>query len=79
MTTPIIDLAADTVPVRGGWRVCRPDGASRTVLQRLSGEGWAVFTGTSTDESREPALGFPGSWRQQPEAAVEWARTDALP
>lgn len=75
MTAPIITLAADTVPIRGGWRVRRPDGTSRTVLQRPSGEGWAVFTGSSSDTSREPALGYPGSWRQDPDRAIEWART----
>jgi hypothetical protein len=75
VTAPIVALAADTVPVPGGWRVHRPDGTSRTVLKRPSGDGWAVFNGTSTDTSREPALGYPGSWRQKPEAAIEWART----
>jgi hypothetical protein len=75
MTAPIITLAADTVPIRGGWRVNRPDGTARTVLQRKSGEGWAVFTGTSSDASREPALGFSGSWFQEPGAAIHWART----
>lgn len=75
MSAPSIDL--DTIPVRGGWRVRRPDGTSRTVLQRLSGEGFAVFSATSSDTCREPALGFPGSWRQDPDDAVEWARTEA--
>lgn len=75
MTAPIINLAADIIPIRGGWRVRRDDGTSRTVLPRLSGEGWAVFTGTSTDALREPALGFSGSWRQDPGEAIEWART----
>lgn len=74
MTAPAIDMAADTFPIRGGWRVRRGDGTSRTVLQRPSGEGWAVFSGDSTDARRTPALGFSGSWRQDPADAIEWAR-----
>ena len=68
------NLGPDTVPVRDGWRVHRADGTARTVLPRLSGEGWAVFSGTSTTGSREPLLGYAGSWRQDLEQAIDWAR-----
>ncbi len=76
MSTPIIDLDSDVFPVKNGWRVQRPDGTALTVLKRPSEDGWAVFTGTSTDTAREPILGFAGSWRRHPEAAIEWARTE---
>jgi hypothetical protein len=75
VTAPTVDMGADTFPIRGGWRVKRPDGTCRTVLLRQSGDGYAVFTGSSTDTSRWPALGYPGSWFQAEGAAVEWART----
>lgn len=75
MTAPTINMGADTCQIRGGWRIRRPDGTSRTVLLRPSGDGYAVFTGTSTYISRWPALGYPGSWFQAEGAAIEWART----
>lgn len=71
----MVDLSSDVVPIRAGYRVRRDDGTSRTVLPRLSGEGWAVFAGDSTDAVRTPALGYPNSWRQDPRDAIEWART----
>lgn len=74
MTAPLLDAGPDTVPVRDGWRVRRPDGTSRVVLQRQGGEGWAVFSGDSTTVARSPRLGFAGSWRQDPRQAIDWAR-----
>lgn len=75
MKAPIIDLDLDTRPVTGGWIVALPGGKTRCVFRRKSGEGWAVFTGDSTDREREPALGYSGSWRQDPADAIAWART----
>lgn len=72
--TPI-RLDPDVIPEGEGWRVQRDDGTARMVLPRLSGAGWAVFSGTSTDASRTPALGYSGSWTRDLDAAVEWART----
>ncbi|MFI5895643.1 hypothetical protein ACIA5D_36665 [Actinoplanes sp. NPDC051513] len=74
MTAPT-NLDRDVIPLPNGWRVHRDDGTSRTVLPRLSGEGWAVFDGASTSTDRTPRLGYPGSWRQDPAQAIEWART----
>jgi len=74
--TVAANLDADTLPIRGGWRVQHPDGTARTVFQRLSGDGWAVFSGTSTNVIREPALGYAGSWRSTAEEAIDWARYD---
>jgi hypothetical protein len=74
VTLTATNLGDDTTPIRGGWRVRRDDGTTRTVLPRLD-TGWAVFDGQSTVDARTPALGFAGSRRQQPEAAIEWART----
>jgi hypothetical protein len=69
------NLDCGVIPVRNGWRVRRVDGTARTILQRQSGEGWAVFDGTSSDAHREPPLGYPGSWRQDADDAIEWARS----
>lgn len=74
MTALIHTAGPDISPVRGGWRVQRPDGTARTVLQRQSGEGFAVFDGTSTDALRNPPLGYPGSWHHIADDAVAWAR-----
>lgn len=64
------------VPVGKGYRVRRDDGTERMVLPRVSTEGWAVFAALSTDQTRMPDhLGFPGSWRQDLNEAIEWART----
>lgn len=73
-----IRLDPDVVPLGEGWRVQRDDGTTRMVLPRPSGDGWAVFNGTSTDTARTPALGYSGSWRRELHDAVEWARTDGL-
>lgn len=76
--TARITLGPDVTPVGKGWLVRRDDGTTRMVLCRPSGDGWAVFDGDSTDESRNPPLGYAGSWRQDLDDAVEWARTDGL-
>jgi hypothetical protein len=78
VTAAVTNAGPDTLPVPGGWRVVREDGTSRTVFRRPSGEGWAVFDGQSTDQQRTPYLGFAGSWRQQPEQAIDWARHASL-
>lgn len=80
MTAPTIDLAPDVDNIRHGWRVTRPDGTRRTVLKRPNDEvgGWAVFSGDSTDNDRTPRLGYAGSWHQSAEAAIDWARTEAI-
>lgn len=70
-----VTTTTDVTEIRGaGCRVHRPDGTSLTVLPRLSGEGWAVFDGMSTETDRTLPLGYPGSWRQHREAAIDWAR-----
>jgi hypothetical protein len=77
MTAAVVHLDPDARPIPGGWIVTLPDRTTRCVLKRPNGEplGYAVFSGDSTDGEREPALGYPGSWQQHPEAAIEWART----
>jgi hypothetical protein len=74
----ITNLGPDVFPMTGGWRVRRDDGTSRVVLPRLSGEGWAVFDGTSSMHLRTPRLGYPDSWRQEEGDAIEWARNEGL-
>jgi hypothetical protein len=62
------------VPLGKGFRVRRDDGTSRVVLPRYD-TGWAVFDASSTDQVRNPPLGYSGSWRQDLDEAIEWART----
>jgi hypothetical protein len=62
------------VPLGKGFRVRRDDGTSRVVLPRYD-TGWAVFDASSTDQVRNPPLGYAGSWRQDLDEAIEWART----
>ena len=75
MVTALTNLGPDTFPIRGGWRIVRPDGTSRVVLRRLdiAQERYAVFSGSSTDLAREPRLGYSGSWLPL-EDALEFAR-----
>lgn len=72
-----VSLDPTVTPVGKGWRVARADGTVRMVLPRPQ-EGWAVFSGPSTDKAREPRLGYSGSWHRELVAAVEWARTHGL-
>lgn len=70
--TPLSNALAEVY----GYRVRRPDGTARTVLPRHD-TGWAVFDGSSTDRFRVPNLGYSGSWTQDVDEAIEWARTEA--
>ncbi len=65
----------DVFPIRGGWRVRRPDGTMRTVLRRLDpdSERYAVVSGDSTDDRRDPPLGYSNSWRSL-DVALDLAR-----
>jgi hypothetical protein len=76
MTTTTITLAPDTDEIEGGWQVSTQHGC-RVVLKRRNDDahGYAVFSGGSTDDKRVPELGYPGSWKPTPEAAINWART----
>jgi hypothetical protein len=71
--TPI-RLDQPITKVGNGWRVRRDDGTERMVLPRHD-TGYAVFDGTSTADLRNPPLGYADSWRQDPDKAIEWART----
>ncbi len=73
MTVAVTNLGADVEPIRQGWRVRRADGTSRVVLSRHD-TGFAVFDGASTTFLRNPPLGYAGSWTQDVEQAINWAR-----
>lgn len=69
----VATVTADVFEVRDGWRVRRADGTCRVVLPRRD-TGWAVFDGSSTTVARTPALGYAGSWTQDEQEAIDWAR-----
>jgi hypothetical protein len=65
----------NVVEVEGGYLVRRSDGSFRMVLPRMEHEPakFAVYSGASTFEVREPRLGYPGSWGGLSHA-IAWAK-----